>query len=453
MQSDPVDNSCSNWPTVRLKDITRKIGSGATPRGGSEAYLQNRFNFALIRSQNVFDRHFDSRGLAFISDEQAGQLKNVYLQPQDVLLNITGDGVTFGRCCMVPESVLPACVNQHVAIIRVNPDLADPGYVLSFLSWSATKAYIESFNSGGSRRAITKGNIELFEIPLPTLAEQRFIACVLSAIDRRIDLSRDMNITLEAIAQAIFKSWFVDFDPVKAKAEGREPEGVDDTTAALFPSEFEDSELGPIPRGWQIRCLDEVSEVGIGKTPPRGEHQWFTESPDDVKWVSIRDMGQTGFYIAESAERLTQGAIERFNIRIVPDNTVMVSFKLTIGRVCISDGQMATNEAIAHCRLSSASTLTTEFLFQYLKSFNYASLGSTSSIAEAVNSKSIKRIPVVVPSDSVLQAYAQMIGALFQRIKLNQRQAKTLEGIRDTLLPKLISGQICVPEAEALVNA
>jgi type I restriction enzyme, S subunit len=139
-----------DWPVVHLGEITTKIGSGATPTGGEEAYLPKRTQFALVRSQNVFDRHFEPTGLAFISDEQAKRLQDVIVQPGDLLLNITGDGITFSRACAVPVDVLPACVNQHVAIVRVNGAVADPGYVLSYLTHPAVKSYIESFNAGGS---------------------------------------------------------------------------------------------------------------------------------------------------------------------------------------------------------------------------------------------------------------------------------------------------------------
>ncbi len=213
----PISHDPS-WPVVSLAEITTKIGSGATPKGGSESYLPNRTNFALVRSQNVFDRYFDHAGLAFISDEQADGLRGVVLQPNDILLNITGDGITFGRACIVPNDVLPACVNQHVSIIRLDPKRADPGYVLSFLTFPEVKTYIESFNAGGSRRAITKGHIESFRLPLPPLPEQHAIAHILGTLDDKIELNRRMNETLEAMARALFKSWFVDFDPVRAKA-------------------------------------------------------------------------------------------------------------------------------------------------------------------------------------------------------------------------------------------
>jgi type I restriction enzyme S subunit len=208
---------------------------------------------------NVFDRRFDSEGLAFISEEQAAGLAGVVLEPRDLLLNITGDGITFSRACLVPTEVFPACVNQHVAIIRMDKAVADPRYVLSYLTHPSVKRYVESFNAGGSRRAITKGHIESFELPLPSLSEQRAIGDVLSAFDDKIELNQRMNQTLEAMARALFKSWFVDFDPVRAKAEGRDP-GLPKHLADLFPACFVGSELGEIPEGWVVGRLGDVAD-------------------------------------------------------------------------------------------------------------------------------------------------------------------------------------------------
>ena len=201
-----VDTLPTGWEVRLLGSFCSKIGSGATPRGGSEVYLSSRVRHALIRSQHVFDRHFGAEGLAYISPQHALELRNAEVQSGDLLLNITGDGVTFGRSCIVPDNILPACVNQHVSIIRPDPTVCDPGYLLSVLTHPATKPYIESFNSGGSRRAITKGHIESFGIPLPPLAQQKAIAAVLGALDDKIELNRRMNVTLEVMARALFQS-------------------------------------------------------------------------------------------------------------------------------------------------------------------------------------------------------------------------------------------------------
>jgi len=240
----------------------------------------------------------------------------------------------------------------------------------------------------------------------------------------------------------------VDFDPVRAKAEGREPEGMDAATAALFPSEFEESELGLIPKGWRVLASGALYEVGIGKTPPRKESHWFSEDASNVPWASIRDMGDPGVFLASTAEFLTHEAIKKFNIRLVPAGTVMMSFKLTVGRISIADVEMATNEAIAHFKAKAGSPPFT-FLYCYLKTFRMDSLGSTSSIATATNSKAIRELLVLHPGRDLLEGFDDFVSPLIERVRMQQRQISALEGLRDTLLPRLISGKIRLPEAEA----
>ena len=187
---------------------------------------------------------------------------------------------------------------------------------------------------------------------------------------------------------------------------------------------------------------DEYFDISIGKTPPRKEPQWFSENPVDHVWVSISDMGSCGLFIAKSSEYLTHEAVERFNVKVVPDNTVLLSFKLTVGRIAITDGEMTTNEAIAHFKTNKPEI--NEYLFCYLKNFNYQTMGSTSSIATAVNSKIIKGMPFVVPTDDELEAFHGFAEPIFAMIKRNQRENTQLTTLRNTLLAKLMSGEIDV---------
>lgn len=202
MTSELPYEVANDWPVVELRDVTTKIGSGATPRGGSSSYLVNRDRFAFVRSQNVFDRHFDTSSLAFISDAQAAALRGVELLPNDILLNITGDGVTFGRAAMIEKVALPACVNQHVSIIRADRAKALPGYLLAYLTHPAVKLYIASFNAGGSRRAVTKKNIESFCLPLPPLEVQADIAATLGMLDDKIESNRRQKKLLRSLGNA-----------------------------------------------------------------------------------------------------------------------------------------------------------------------------------------------------------------------------------------------------------
>ena len=217
VEKDKSTLAGDGWVSLRLGDVCTKIGSGATPRGGKEVYLKDG-PFSLIRSQNVHNNRFSHDGLAFITEQQAAELNNVEVFPDDVLLNITGDSVA--RACQVAPDVLPARVNQHVTIIRPDTSKLSPRFLRYFLVCPETQNMLLSWaGSGGTRNALTKGLIESLDVYAPaSVEEQRAIAHILGTLDDKIELNRRMNETLEAIARALFKSWFVDFDPVRAKA-------------------------------------------------------------------------------------------------------------------------------------------------------------------------------------------------------------------------------------------
>lgn len=191
-------------------------------------------------------------------------------------------------------------------------------------------------------------------------------------------------------------------------------------------------------RSQKIVRAEEYFDISIGKTPPRKESQWFSENSSDYVWVSISDMNKCGLYIQNSAEYLTHDAVKKFNIKIVPDNTVILSFKLTVGRVAITDGNITTNEAIAHFKTGNPQI--TEYLYCYLKNFNFQTLGSTSSIATAINSRIVKQLPFIVPNDDILKKFHNIAAPIFMVIKTNQHENGYLLKLRNELLPKLISG-------------
>ena len=191
---------------------------------------------------------------------------------------------------------------------------------------------------------------------------------------------------------------------------------------------------------------DEFFDITIGKTPPRKEKEWFSENPDDCVWISISDMGSCGTFITDSSEYLTKAAVDKHNVKVVPDNTVILSFKLTVGRIAITVGETTTNEAIAHFNTSKDNI--TEYLYCYLKLFDFGSLGSTSSIGTAVNSKTIKAMDFVIPGERELQEFCDIARPMFEQIKKNQFENQNLITMRDSLLPKLMSGELDVSELD-----
>ena len=294
---------------------------------------------------------------------------------------------------------------------------------------------IENHANGSTFKEISGSVMKSLEFGIPSLREQKAIAHILSTLDDKIEVNNQINKTLENMAQAIFKQWFVDFEFPNEEGEPYKSSG----------GEMFESELGMIPKGWEVKKSSDIANVNIGKTPPRKEKECFTLDPDDYKWISIKDLGNSGAYIFDSSEYLTKESIEKYNVKVVPDNTVVLSFKLTIGRVSITCGQMTTNEAIAHFNLSNKSKITTEYLYLYLKGFDYGKLGNTSSIANAVNSKIIKSMPIIVPDNKTIKTFSEVMESVFSKIKYTIKQSDKLIEIRDSLLPKLMSGEIRVP--------
>ena len=286
------------WKEVRLGDVCTKIGSGATPSGGKEAYKGGDYH--LIRSQNVLDFAFSKDGLASINDEQANKLKNVEIIQGDVLLNITGDSVA--RCCIVPSEILPARVNQHVAIIRPRKEELDNNYLLYYLQYYK-RQLLQIASAGATRNAITKAMIENLILPCPkNLADQRRIASILSSLDRKIELNNKINADLEEMAQAIFKNWFVDFEPFK---DGK----------------FVDSELGMIPEGWKVGRLDEIADIVGGSTPSKAKPEYYTQK--GIAWLTPKDLSNhPAVYTSRGEIDITEEGYNSTSTKLMPKGTI-----------------------------------------------------------------------------------------------------------------------------------
>lgn len=409
------------WRLLRLKEITTKIGSGSTPKGGESVYLPVRQNFALIRSQNVYDRRFDCTDLVFISDNHAKELRGVALQSGDVLLNITGDGVTFSRCCIVPDDVLPACVNQHVAIIRPRTSLCLAEYLLSYLTHPATKSYIESFNAGGSRRAITKGHIESFLLPLPPLDEQEAIGQVLSAFDHKIELNRSLNGTLEAVIGTIFKSWFVNFDSFNEGRRWKSKPGALANLAILSKN--------------SLNPADQPAEVFDHYSIPAFDEDKF---PKEEVGGEIKS---NKFWVPEGAVLLS-----KLNPRIP---RVWMPWLTEKRRpICSTEFLVVLPRQQEEDR---------EYLFSLFNSPAFVDefssrVTGTSGSHQRVRPDDLLSIECDIPEESGRKQFSALVRPIFKRMTNNLKESRSLAAIRDTLLPKLISGELRIKQAEKIVG-
>ncbi|HDZ03518.1 hypothetical protein LCGC14_0266040 [marine sediment metagenome] len=325
----------------------------------------------------------------------------------------------------------PACFPDSIIGFVADPEISDIDFVDYLMQYF--KKQIQTHSIGSVQENINLATFQRIEFLVPPLPEQHAIASILSAIDDKIENNLAMNKTLEDMAMALYKHWFVDFGPFQ---EGK----------------FIDSELGLIPEGWEVKSLDEEFSITIGRTPPRKEPNWFSKI-SGIKWISIKDMGNSGTYIFNSSEYLTEEAIKKKNVPVIPSETVILSFKLTVGRVAITTEEMASNEAIAHLKRNKHTRIPNTYSYLYLKCFDYNSLASTSSIATAVNSKTIKGMKIIVPENHINESFDKEVLPLFNQIKNNSHETETLTQLRDTLLPKLISGEVRLKEFEEEITA
>ena len=420
---------------VKLRDVCVKIGSGATPRGGKEAYKGG--DTSLIRSQNIYNEGFHRDGLVYIDDSQAAELRNVVVKEDDVLLNITGDSVA--RCCQVSADVLPARVNQHVVIIRPEPEALDARFLRYVLvSHEYQSRLLALASAGATRPALTKSMIEELDILSPPLAEQKAIAAVLGALDDKIELNRRMNATLEAMARALFQSWFVDFDPVRAKLDGNQPEGMNTETAALFPDAFQESETGHIPLGWKLGRIGDVATNARRSIQPK-------DIPTNTPYIALEHMPRRSIalgdwgdssVVASNKSGFSKGEILFGKLRPYFHKVGVAPF----------DGICSTDILV----ISPKNPAWFGFLLGHASSdelVRFTDIASTGTKMPRTNWKDISSFAVVIPSMPIAEKFTLLIQPIIDRIHSNLQESRTLATLRDTLLPKLLSGELSVARA------
>lgn len=384
----------------------------------------------VLRGVNVNRGRFHDDDFVFIDEETADRLRKYEALPGDVLLVHKG---TLGQIGILPRNPRYPRYIMGNSMLRVRCDLSKilPGYLYYWLSSADGQHYLFSRVSqvGVPQIQMPLTTLRQATLPVPPLPVQRAIAYILGTLDDKIELNQEMNETLEAIARALFKSWFVDFDPVRAKAEGRDS-GLPKPLADLFPNYLVDSELGEIPAGWEVVDVGTLAEVTSGKRPPVR----FPEPTDDVQvplWGGNGPMAFVSEPLFQSPILLTGrvgtlGSVFRITSPCWPsDNTLVV---------------LARDE-VAH-----------EFLYFRLRQVDFSSLnrGSTQPLLTQTDLKAQR---FVISKANLLQHFHKVVGTLFGRVDALQNESRTLAAIRDALLPKLLSGEIRVKDAERFVEA
>jgi type I restriction enzyme S subunit len=380
----------------------------------------------------------------FITKERAAKLRVGFAKAGDVLLTHKG---TMGKTALVQNSIYPFFVlNPQITLYRVKPDgCLRAKYLKYYFDSRFFQDYLIRISSTSTISTLPIKEQKKLSIPIPAIETQDSICSVLGSLDDRITLLRETNATLEAIAQALFKSWFVDFDPVRAKMEGRIPEGMDEDTARLFPDELEESELGLVPRGWRVLPIGDAVEAVGGATPDTKTPEFW--EPAIHCWTTPKDLSGIAAPVLLNTERkLSDQGLAKIGSGALPIGTLLLSSRAPIGYLALAQVPLAINQG--YIAMLPGGLLPPLFLLFWCRQNMEVIKGrANGSTFMEISKKAFRPIPALVPTPPIVQAFAAVAGALFDRLIENEKQAQTLATLRDTLLPRLISGQICMPRA------
>ena len=421
-------NTPVEWLETTLGEIcSRAGGSIQTGPFGSQLHASDYVKEGIpsIMPANISNGRVREDGIARITKSDAKRLSKYLVQDGDIVYSRRGD---VEKCALITKAERGWLCGTGCLRVRLGKGVVDPQFASYFLAHPESKAWISRHAVGATMPNLNTGILSQVPFLLPPSMEQKAIAHILGTLDEKIELNQKMNQTLEEIAKAIFKSWFVDFDPVRAKAEGH-PTGLPPEISDLFPDELVASEIGEIPKGWELKTIQDVAKVTSGKRPPEKE----SVQSERCQYVVYGGAGPMAF--CSEPLNVTKPAIITGRVG-------------TLGKVFyLTDECWVSDNSILICNAGIHSPL----ILYTLQSVDLTVLnvGSTQPL---VTGKDIKNLNVIAPPNHLLELY----GSFFDLIKGRQsnaaREIRVLSELRDTLLPKLISGELRIPDAEKFLE-
>lgn len=394
----------------------------------------------VVRTQDIATGVFSIEQAGRVTEETYAE-RTARVRPSAGDLLYSREGTYFGIAAEVPPNTR-VCLGQRIVLIRPDRRRVDFRFLRHWLNSPVMAAHIHGYRDGTVAERLNLPTIRALPVLIPPLPEQQGIATVLGALDDKIELNHRMNTTLEAMAQALFQSWFVDFDPVRAKLDGRRPAGLDDATAGLFPASFQDSAAGHIPEGWSVEPVGEIVDCVGGGTPStavaeyweRGTHHWAT--PKDLSALQAP-------VLLETARKLTDAGIARISSGLLPAGTLLLSSRAPVGYLAIAAMAVAINQGFIALKCNSRAS--NFFMLNWCRT-NMAEIESraTGTTFAEISKQNFRPLRVVLPPVELMSTFTERVAPLYGQITANLRQSQTLAALRDSLLPKLLRGELRV---------
>jgi len=436
------------WTSLKFIDAPLDIIDGDRGKNYPKQHEFIEAGYCLfLNAGNVTQDGFNFSQCSFISEDKDLSLHKGKLQRHDVVLTTRG---TVGNGAYYDDSISfdNIRINSGMVIFRANTHRLLPRFLYLFIRSNLFMNQVQSLRTGSAQPQLPIRDINRIEIPLPPLSEQRAIAHILGSLDDKIELNRQMNQTLEAMAQAIFKSWFVDFDPVKAKMEGRDT-GLPAEIDHLFPDSFEQSELGLVPKGWKPVQLAELIELIGGGTPKTSKVEYWN---GDIPWFSVVDAPDSSdVFVINTEKHITRSGLQNSSTKILPFGTTIISARGTVGKCALVGTPMAMNQSCyGIAGINGRGSYFTYFLIR--KQVSDLQRSGHGSVFNTITRDTFKSIISIDTGPEITQQFDKSVDSFLRLIHTNLCEIKVLKQQRDALLPKLISGELRVPDVEALLK-
>ncbi len=405
-------------------------------------YVDRGVPFVNIRC--LVDGRLDRASMSSVDAHEAfGKYRHFLLDADDYVVSSSG---TLGRIATVQEDDLPCMLNTSVIRMRPRNEQLDRRYLKYFLLSSYYQAQIMSFATGSAQLNYGPSHLRQMFIVAPPVAEQRAIASVLGALDDKIEQNRRTARALEQLARAIFRAWFVDFEPVKAKAAGATafpsmPQPVFDA----LPTRFVESEIGPVPEGWEVKALSDACTLISGGTPKRSEATYWG---GEVPWYSVKDVPSDGeIWVINTSERITEDGVANSAARIVPKGCTIISARGTVGKLAMAGVPMTFNQSCygmmpgdgrSFCQLH----LLVQTAVAELQQRTHG------SVFDTITRATFDSLLVALPPREAVTSFESEVAPLFDLLLTSLQESSKLAAMRDYLLPKLLSGQVRVEAAD-----
>jgi type I restriction enzyme, S subunit len=434
------------WEKVPLGELYDFSSGLSKPRS------EFGFGHGFLSFKDVFYNYFMPQRLEQLVNSTEREQQTCSIKRGDVFLTRTSETMEeLGMSCVALRDYDRATFNGFTKRLRPKSGTQIiPEYAGYYFRSPSFRREVTAMSSLSTRASLNNEMLSRLTMAVPPPETQVKIGSDLKALDDKIELNRRMNATLEAMARALFQSWFVDFDPVRAKLDGREPVGLDPATAALFPEHFEESVLGPIPQGWEVCSLANKIELLSGGTPKTSEPDYWD---GDIPWYSVKDApSETDIWVIQTEKQVTKLGVDNSATQVLPEGTTIISARGTVGRLALVGTQMAMNQSCYGVRGVNG----------YADFFTYFSLRQATAdlqqrthgtVFDTITRQTFESLDCIFPPAPLMQAFDRTVEPLLAQIRANLHQSRNLATLRDTLLPKLLSGELQVPEAIRLIEA